>query len=44
MTALWVTKCEKGGLQSVIGCGLQSASGITKYIKVDYKVQRDYKL
>ena len=35
-------KCEKSGLQSAIGCGWQSATkwitGITKCIKVDYKV------
>ena len=38
MTALWITKCEKNGLQSAIGCGLQSvAKWITKCVR-GYKV------
>ena len=38
MTALWITKCEKSGLQSAMGCGLQS---VTKWIT---NCVRDYKV
>ena len=38
MTALWITKCVISGLQSAIGCGLQSVTEwITKWVR-DYKV------
>ena len=38
VTSLWVTKCVIGGLQSAIGCGLQS---VAKWIR---KCVRDYKV
>ena len=43
----WITKCRNSGLQSVLGVGLksmqnrlQSALGITKSGRVDYKVRQ----
>ena len=37
-TGSWITKCDKAGLQSAMGLGLQSA---TKWIT---KCDRDYKV
>ena len=50
MTALWITKCEKSGLQSAIGCGLQSETkwkgrqGLQSASRWITKCDRDYKV
>ena len=41
---LWITTCDRSVDYKVWQNGLQSASGITKCVKVDYKVWWDYKV